>query len=240
MSLRRIGLIAGMSFESSIVYYRLLNEAIRAARGGLNSADLVMHSVNFAPIAVMQTEGRWDDAGQALADAARGLEQAGAQAVLICTVTMHLVADAVAAAVDVPVIHVIDETAAALKRAGCARPLLIATRYTMEQGFYQAHMARHGVEVMVPDAPARAQVHAIIFDELCQGKVLDGSRAVLLAIIDAARAQGADSVILGCTEIGLILDPDALVLPGFDSAVVHVQAAARFALGQARPALVEA
>lgn len=231
-ALRRVGLIGGMSFESTVVYYRLLNEAIRQARGGLSSADLVMHSVDFAPIAAMQTAGQWDEAGQALAQAAQGLEKAGAQAMLICTVTMHLVADAVAGAVDVPLIHVIDETAFALQRAGCRRPLLLATRYTMEQGFYQAHMAHHDVEVMVPDAQARKEVHAIIFDELCQGVVSDASRQILLAIIEAARMQGADSVILGCTEVGLILDPDALILPGFDSAVIHVQAAARFALGQ--------
>lgn len=231
-ALRRVGLIGGMSFESTVVYYRLLNEAIRQARGGLSSADLVMHSVDFAPIAAMQTAGQWDEAGQVLAQAAQGLEKAGAQAILICTVTMHLVADAVAGAVDVPLIHVIDETAFALKRAGYRRPLLLATRYTMEQGFYQAHMARHDVEVMVPDAQARKEVHAIIFDELCQGVVSDASRQILLTIIEAARAQGADSVILGCTEVGLILDPDALILPGFDSAVIHVQAAARFALGQ--------
>lgn len=232
-ALRRVGLIGGMSFESTLVYYRLLNEAIRQARGGLSSADLVMHSVDFAPIAAMQTAGQWDEAGQVLAQAAQGLEKAGAQAMLICTVTMHLVADAVAGAVNVPLIHVIDETAFALQRAGCRRPLLLATRYTMEQGFYQAHMARHDVEVMVPDAQARKEVHAIIFDELCQGVVNDASRQILLTIIEAARAQGADSVILGCTEVGLILDPDALILPGFDSAVIHVQAAARFALGQA-------
>jgi aspartate racemase len=230
-TLRRVGLIGGMSFESTIVYYRLLNEAIREARGGLSSADLVMHSVDFAPIAVMQRENRWGDAGAQLAQAARGLKAAGAQAMLICTVTMHLVAEAVADAVDVPLIHVIDETALALKAAGCRKPLLIATRYTMEQGFFQARMARHDIAVTVPDSAARGQVHAIIFDELCQGKILDPSRMVLLAIIDAARAQGADSVILGCTEIGLILDPDALKLPGFDAAVIHVRAAARFALG---------
>jgi aspartate racemase len=189
-----------------------------------------MHSVDFAPIAAMQTAGQWDEAGQVLAQAAQGLEKAGAQAILICTVTMHLVADAVAGAVDVPLIHVIDETAFALKRAGCRRPCCWP-RATMEQGFYQAHMARHDVEVMVPDAQARKEVHAIIFDELCQG-VVDASRQILLTIIEAARMQGADSVILGCTEVGLILDPDALILPGFDSAVIHVQAAARFALGQ--------
>jgi aspartate racemase len=231
MDLRRIGLIGGMSFESSIVYYRLLNEAIRAARGGLASADMVMHSVNFAPIAAMQTEGRWDDAGQALAQAAQGLERAGADCVLICTVTMHLVAEAVASAVDVPLIHVIDETAAALRAAGCGKPLLIATRYTMEQGFFQEHMARHDITVITPDAPARKQVHDIIFDELCQGRIEDASRQILMTLIDVAHAQGADSVILGCTEIGLILDPDALVLPGFDCAAIHVAAAARFALG---------
>ncbi|GGF61676.1 aspartate racemase [Azorhizobium oxalatiphilum] len=228
--MRKLGLIAGMSFESSVIYYRKINEAVRDRLGGNHSADILMRSVDFQLIVDMQKAGRWDEAGRYLADAARGLEQAGAESVLICAVTMHLVAPAVAAAVSVPLIHVIDATAERLKAAGCRRPLLLATRYTMEQGFYQARMAGHGIEVMVPDEAGRTLTHDIIFNELCAGKVLDASREVLVGLIGAAQAEGADSLILGCTELGMILDPDALALPGFDSADIHVEAAVAFAL----------
>ena len=228
--LRVIGLLGGMSFEASALYYRLINEAIRQRLGGLYSADIILRSVNFDIIARMQTEGRWDDAGQYLADAAIGLERAGAQCILLCTNTMHLVANAIDNATQAPLIHIIDETARVLRDAQCRRPLLVATRYTMEQGFYQARMARHDIDVMVPDEAGRAATHAIIFDELCQGKILDPSRDHLTGLIETAKAQGADSVILGCTEIGLILDPAALPLPGFDSTVIHAQAAVDFAM----------
>ncbi len=229
--MRIIGLLGGMSFEGSATYYRLINEAVRGQLGGLASADSVMRSVNFETIVRMQQAGQWEDAGAYLADAACGLERAGADCVLICAVTMHLVADAVEQAISVPFIHIIDETAKVLQQAGCTRPLLIATRYTMENGFYQARMSARGIDVMVPDDAGRAAVHAIIFDELCQGKIIDASRACLMDLIERARAQGADSVILGCTEIGLILDPQALPLPGFDSTVIHADAAVAFALG---------
>jgi len=228
--MRTIGLLGGMSFEGSATYYRLINEGVRDRLGGLNSADAVMRSVNFNTIADMQKGGRWDDAGDYLADAARGLERAGAECILICAVTMHLVADTVEAAVSVPFLHIVDETARVLLDKGYRKPLLIATRYTMESGFYQARMARHGIEVTVPDEAGRIATHAIIFDELCQGKVLEESRASLVALIASARTAGADCVIFGCTEIGLILDPAALPLPGFDSTVIHAEAAVRFAL----------
>lgn len=229
--MRIIGLLGGMSFEGSATYYRLINEAVRDRLGGLNSADLVMRSVNFDEIVAMQKSGRWDDAGRFLGDAAAGLERAGAECILICAVTMHLVADAVEAAVGVPFLHIIDVTAKRLLAAGCRKPLLLATRYTMEDGFYQRRMAAHGIEVTVPDATGRNTTHAIIFDELCQGKVLDSSRATLIDLIETAKAAGADSVIFGCTEIGLILDPAALPLPGFDSTVIHAETAVEFALG---------
>lgn len=228
--LRIIGLLGGMSFEASAIYYRLINEAVRQRLGSLHSADIVLRSVNFDVIAQMQTQGRWDDAGRYLADAAIGLERAGAQCIILCTNTMHQVADAIDSATTTPFIHIVDETARVLRDAGCHRPLLVATRYTMEQGFYQARMADHGIDVMVPDEAGRAATHAIIFDELCQGKILDASRDRLTGLIETARAQGADSVIFGCTEIGLILDPAALPLPGFDSTVIHAQAAVDFAL----------
>lgn len=228
--MRTIGLVGGMSFEGSATYYRLINEAVRARLGGLNSADSIMRSVNFDEIVTMQKSGRWDDAGRYLADAARGLERGGAECVLICAVTMHLVADAVEAAVGVPFIHVVDETAKSLTAAGYRKPLLLATRYTMENGFYQARMARHGIEVTLPNDAGRTAVHTIIFDELCQGRILETSREALINLIDAAKVGGADSVIFGCTEIGLILDPSALPLSGFDSTVIHAAAAVDFAL----------
>lgn len=229
--MRKIGLIGGMSFEGSTLYYRKINEAVRQRLGGLHSADLIMHSVDFQTIVDMQKADRWDDAGRYLASVARGLEGAGAEAVMMCAVTMHLVAPAVEAAVAVPFIHIVDVTAERLKAAGARRPLLLATRYTMENGFYQARMAGHGIEVMTPDAEGRTLTHDIIFNELCAGKVLDASRDALLGLVDRARAQGADSLIFGCTEIGMILDVDGCSVPAFDSTDIHAMAAVDFALG---------
>ncbi|MDQ0454868.1 aspartate/glutamate racemase family protein [Rhizobium paknamense] len=228
--MRMIGLIGGMSFESSAVYYRLINEAVRARLGGLASAEIALRSVNFAEIVGYQTSGRWDLAEKALCNAAIGLEKAGAECMLICTNTMHLVADKVAAATPAPLIHIVDETAAAIKSAGLRRPLLLATRYTMEHGFYTERMQSLGLAPMVPDAADRQIVHDVIFQELCAGEVKETSRTAYLAIIDKAKAAGADCVILGCTEICLLLDPDQLCLPGFDSTRIHCQAAVDFAL----------
>lgn len=228
--MRTIGLIGGMSFESSAVYYRLVNEMVRERLGGLASAEVLMHSVNFADIVALQKAGRWDDAAARLADVAKRLEIAGADCVLICTNTMHLVSDEVASNISVPLIHIIDETASALKAAGSRRPLLLATRYTMEHGFYSERMTRNGVSVMVPEAADRTTVHDVIFNELCAGIIRDSSREKLMAIIERAKASGADSVILGCTEICLILDPEALPLPGFDTTTIHAKAAVSFAL----------
>lgn len=230
--MRKIGLIGGMSFESSAVYYRMVNEAVRERLGALHSAEVLMHSVDFQTIVDLQKAGRWDEAARRLSDVACGLERAGADCVLICTNTMHLIADAVQAAVGVPLINIIDETALRLKAAGSQRPLLLATRYTMEHGFYAERMRAHGLEVMVPDAAGRTLTHNVIFDELCAGKVLETSRAALVALIERARVDGADAVILGCTEICLILDPAHLPLPGFDSTAIHAEAAVEFALGR--------
>jgi aspartate racemase len=232
--MRKIGLIGGMSFESSAVYYRMVNEAVRERLGGLHSAEVLMHSVDFQKIVDLQKAGRWDEAARRLSDVARGLEAAGADCVLICTNTMHLIADAVAASVDVPLINIIDETALRLKAAGSRRPLLLATRYTMEHGFYADRMRAHGIEVAVPDADGRTLTHNVIFDELCAGKVLDSSREALIALIEQAKAEGADAVILGCTEICLILDPARLPLPAFDSTAIHAESAVEFALGGQR------
>ncbi|MGF9563996.1 aspartate/glutamate racemase family protein [Neorhizobium sp. BT27B] len=228
--MRTIGLIGGMSFESTEVYYRLINEMVRDRMGGFASADLMMHSVNFADIVDMQKSGRWDLAADALSTSARRLQAAGAACVLICTNTTHLVAPQVAAAVDIPLIHIIDETAEALAAQGLRRPLLLATRYTMEHGFYTDRMTSLGIDVMTPEPDDRTAIHDIIFNELCAGTVRESSRETALGMIDKAKASGADSVILGCTEICLLLDPKQLPLPGIDSAAVHAQAAVDFSL----------
>jgi aspartate racemase len=228
--MRRIGLIGGMSFESTAVYYRLINEIVRDRLGGFASADLILHSVNFATIVEMQKAGRWDQAGETLAQSARSLQAAGAECVLICTNTMHLVAPEVARGCGIPLIHIIDETASTLKKRGLQRPLLLATRYTMEHGFYTQRMADLGLEVMVPDADDRTVMHDIIFDELCNGRVLNASREKAVEMIEKARSAGADSIILGCTEICLLLDPENLPLPGVDTTLVHAKAAVDFSL----------
>jgi aspartate racemase len=238
--MQTIGLIGGMSFESSAVYYRLVNETIRARLGGLASAELLMHSVNFEEIVAMQKAGDWDAAATRLGDAALRLQIAGASCILICTNTMHLIADQVASRISIPLIHIIDETARSLKAAGRKRPLLLATRYTMEHGFYADRMRHLGVDVMIPEAADRTTVHDIIFNELCAGKVLNSSRAKLMAIIERERARGADSIILGCTEICLILDPDNLPLPGFDTTAIHAKAAVDFSIGEESSAETEA
>ncbi len=228
--MRKIGLLGGMSWESTAVYYKLINEGIRAEHGGLASADILMRSLNFETIVALQRADRWDEAADMLATAAKGLEAAGADCILICTNTMHLVADAVVAACHVPLIHIIDETAYALRDMGHRKPLLLATRYTMEHGFYGRHMRTHGLDVVIPEASDRNLCHQIIFDELCQGVVSKSSRQALIDMTKRGQDMGADSVILGCTELGLSVEPEALPLPGIDSTHVHARAAVSFAL----------
>ncbi|MFT8554285.1 MAG: aspartate/glutamate racemase family protein [Zymomonas mobilis] len=228
--MKKIGLIGGMSWESTVTYYQIINEAIRDARGGLVSADLLMHSLNFAEVVALQKADRWDDAAKLLGAAGAGLANAGADCVLICTNTMHLVADAVAEISAVPLINIVDETAKALKKDGRKRPLLLATRYTMEHGFYTDRMKNHGLDVITPEDKDRGFVHDVIFDELCQGEVKESSRQGYLKIIEKARAEGVDSVILGCTEIPLLIKQDMLDLPCYDSTQIHAEAAVKFAL----------
>ena len=236
-----IGLIGGMSWESTLVYYRMLNEGVRARRGGLHSAAVLLHSLDFESVVRLQKAGRWDEAGTMLGAAGAGLARAGADCVLICTNTMHLVSEPVERAAGVPLIDIIAETGRDIAAAGCRRPLLLATRYTMEHGFYARRMrAGTGIDVVVPAADDRGLVHDIIFDELCQGLVRESSRARMMDVIARGVAAGADSVILGCTEICLLLDPGALPVPGFDSTAIHARAALDFALGAERPALRDA
>lgn len=228
--MRRLGLIGGMSFEGSAIYYRTINELVRERLGELHSADLLMHSVDFQKIVDMQRTDRWDDAGRYLAEVARGLEAAGAECIMMCAVTMHLVAPTVESALRVPFIHIVDVTADKLKAAGCRKPLLLATRYTMENGFYPERMRRHDIEVMVPDEGGRSLTHDIIFNELCAGRVLESSRDELRKLIAQARESGADSLIFGCTEICMILTSDGEIVPGFDSTDIHARAGVDFAL----------
>ena len=230
--MRMIGLIGGMSWESTAVYYRRINQQVRERLGGLHSADVVMRSVDFAAIVDLQQADAWDEAGQALADIARDLRKAGAGCLLICTNTMHKLAESVQGAVDVPLLHIVDVTAEALKAAGVRRPLLLATRYTMEQDFYLSRLReRHGINATVPDAADRTIVHDVIFKELCQGIICEESRQRYMDIIARGQAAGADSVILGCTEIGLLLSPQDIAVPAFDSTLLHADAAVDFALG---------
>ena len=237
--MRTIGLIGGMSFESTTVYYQMINEAVRTRLGGLHSAKIVLHSVDFQEIVDLQKAGRWDAAAAHLGKAAQGLERAGADCALICTNTMHLVADEVAAAVKIPLFNIIDETAKALSAAGVRRPLLLATRYTMEQGFYARRMAAHGLAMTTPGEAGRTVVHDVIFNELCAGVVRDESRAAFLDLIAEAKDEGCDAVILGCTEICLLLDPNTLPLPGFDSTAIHAAAAVDYALAGEMKAAAE-
>ncbi len=226
-----IGLIGGMSWESTAVYYRLLNEGVRARRGGLHSADVLLHSLDFSPIAEMQAKGDWDGAGDVLADSARRLERAGAGCIVLCTNTMHKLADRITAATRVPFLHLADVTARAIRASGSRKPLLLATRFTMEQAFYRDRLAAHGVEALVPAEAERAEVHRIIYEELCRGEIRPPSKARYLGIIAAAAdSHGGDGVILGCTEIGLLISQKDVALPVFDTTALHVEAALNFAL----------
>ncbi|KPF65970.1 hypothetical protein IP69_15965 [Bosea sp. AAP35] len=226
-----IGLIGGMSWESTAVYYRLLNEGVRARQGGLHSADILLHSLDFSAIAEMQARGDWEAAGDILADSALRLERAGAGCIVLCTNTMHKLADRITGATRVPFLHLADVTAQAIKRSASRRPLLLATRFTMEQRFYLGRLAAFGIEAVVPGEAERGDVHRIIYEELCRGRIEPASKARYLEIIGAALAgQGADGVILGCTEIGLLIGPGDVDLPVFDTTALHVEAALDFAL----------
>jgi aspartate racemase len=230
--MKTIGLIGGMSWESTTLYYQILNRMARDRLGGQHSAKIALWSVDFAPIAGMQAAGLWDEASAIMVDAAKRLEGAGADMVLICANTMHRMADDVAESIGVPLIHVADATAAAINAAGARRPLLLATRFTMEQPFYRERLRRSGVEALIPAEPDRAKLHAIIFDELVLGRFKLASKDAVVAITESAvRGDGADAVILGCTEFALLLKAEDLPAPMFDTTEIHAEAAMDFALG---------
>ena len=227
-----IGLIGGMSCESTAHYYARLNERVRAALGGLHSAEILMWSVDFAPIAAMQAEGRWQDAGRQLAGIAKRLEQAGADVLVLATNTMHKVADTIEAAVGIPFLHIADATALKIRAAGLRRPAIMATRFTMEQDFYTGRLRdKFGLETLIPDEADRVLVHQIIYDELCVGRVTETSRAAFVDVAQRLAAKGADCLVLGCTEVGMLLDERNAPLPIFDTTLIHADAAVSFALG---------
>jgi amino-acid racemase len=231
--MKTIGLLGGMSWESSAEYYRLINEAVKRRLGGLHSARSLMLSVDFAEIEALQRKGGWTQAAQTLGAAAKQLEDGGADLVVLCTNTIHRVADEVAAATDIPLLHIADPTAAAIAHAGLRRVGLLATRYTMEQDFYRGRLERrHGLVVVVPDERLRTTVHRIIYDELCLGDVREASRELYRGAIDSLIDAGAEGVILGCTEITLLIGQEDSRVPVFDTTQLHAQAAVDAALEQ--------
>jgi aspartate racemase len=228
--MRTIGLIGGMSWESTATYYRLANELVRDRLGGLHSARIVMTSVDFAEIEELQARGDWDRAGEVLAAEAVRLEDARADFLVLCTNTMHKVADAIEAATSLPLLHLGDVTADAVRAAGLDTVALLGTAFTMSQDFYRGRLESHGLRVLVPDEADQQLVHRVIYDELCLGQVREESRRAYLDIVDRLLAQGAQGVILGCTEIELLLRPEDLAVPSFPTTSLHVEAAVEQAL----------
>ena len=229
--MRTLGLLGGMSWESTAEYYRLINRGIADRLGGLHSARLLMHSVDFDEIASLQRAGDWRAAGVMLGEAARGLERIGAAAIVLATNTMHQVAGAIEEAVGIPLIHIVDPTGEALVRHGVRRAGLLGTRYTMELPFWRERLRdRYAIDLVVPDEPDRALIHRVIFDELCRGRIEPDSRAQYVAVAERLHEAGAEAAIFGCTEIGMLLRPDDVALPSFDTTVLHAAAAVTFSL----------
>lgn len=226
-----LGLLGGMSWESTIPYYRHINETTKARLGGLHSARILLHSVDFAEIEALQRSGDWHAAGALLASAASGLQGAGAQALVLCTNTMHKVAEQIEAAIHIPLLHIADPTAAAIRAAGLQRVGLLGTRFTMEQDFYRQRLqTRHGLQVLIPPPDERAVVHRIIYEELCQGRIEAASRQHYQSTIARLAEQGAQAIILGCTEISLLIGAGDVALPLFDTTRLHAEHAALWAL----------
>ena len=229
--MKTIGLIGGMSWESTVPYYRQVNEAVKARLGGLHSARVVLYSVDFHEVEVLQRSGDWAAAGRLLADAARALQAAGADFLVLCTNTMHKVAADIEAAVGIPLLHIADPTAAEIRRAGLSTVGLLGTRFTMEQAFYRDRLVdRHGLRVLVPDEADRQVVHRIIYEELCLGAIEAPSRAHYRRVMADLVARGAQAIILGCTEISLLVGADDADVPLFDTTALHARAAADEAL----------
>ncbi|KKF68354.1 aspartate/glutamate racemase [Citrobacter amalonaticus] len=229
--MKTIGLLGGMSWESTIPYYRLINEGIKQQLGGLHSASLLLHSVDFHEIEACQSRGEWDKAGDILAQAAIGLQQAGAEGIVLCTNTMHKVAEAIESRCSLPFLHIADATGRVISAQGMRRVALLGTRYTMEQDFYRGRLEQQfAIESLIPDADARATINQVIFDELCLGQFTEASRQYYVEVIEALAAQGAEGVIFGCTEIGLLVPVERSPIPVFDTAAIHAADAVTFML----------
>lgn len=222
--MRIVGLIGGMSWESTLPYYRLINERVRERLGGLHSAKLLLYSVDFAEVEAMQRAGDWDAADALMVDAAHRLRTAGAEAIAICTNTMHRSVPAIEAAIGPCVLHIADATARAIREAGLSRIGLLGTRFTMEQPFHRERLERAGLEVVVPDAPEREDIHRVIYDELCRGRIEAASRERYRQIMATLVARGAQGIVLGCTEIGLLVGAGDASVPLFDTTALHAAA----------------
>lgn len=233
--MKTIGLIGGMSWESTLAYYRLINEAVKHQLGGLHSAKILLYSVDFHDIEQLQHAGQWDEAAACLADIAQRLEQAGADGLVLCTNTMHCVADVIENAVSIPLIHIADATAVPIKRSGIATVGLLGTRFTMAESFYRGRLeSSHRLRVLVPEEADRQTVHRVIYDELCLGKAEPASLEAYRAIVERLVEKGAEGIIFGCTEIGLLLSADDSPVPVFDTTALHAKAAVDWALGRSQ------
>ena len=228
--MKTIGLIGGMSWESTVPYYRIINEEVKNGLGGLHSAKIILYSVEFDEIEKCQSSGDWQRSGEILGAAAQKLEAAGADFILICTNTMHKVAPQIASMIHIPIIHIADATADELEKCGIQRVGLLGTKYTMTQDFYRQRLIDRGIDVLIPDGPDIDAVNSIIFQELCVGEIRDESRRRFQAVIDSLRDKGAEGVILGCTEIGLLIRQSHSSLPVFDTTLIHAKRAAALAL----------
>jgi len=229
--MKTIGLLGGMSWESTALYYKIINEGVNAQHGGLHSARLIMYSVDFYEIEQLQAADDWQQAGEKLAAAARSLEKAGADFLVLCTNTMHKIAPAITAAVSLPLLHIADATAEAIKTAGLRKVGLLGTRFTMEQDFYKQRLqADHGIDVLIPDETGRETVHQVIYQELCLGHINAASREKYRAVIADLVDQGAEAIVMGCTEITLLIDQQDAAVPLFDTTRIHADAAVALAL----------
>jgi len=228
--MKTIGLIGGMSWESTILYYRIINEEVKEKLGGLHSAKIVLYSVEFDEIEKCQSSGEWEKSGEILGNAARGIENAGADFILICTNTMHKVAPQIASMINIPIVHIADATADELEKRNIKTVGLLGTKYTMTQDFYKQRLIDRGIKVVIPDEEDIETVNSVIFDELCVGKIEDSSREKYKKIIKTLADKGAEGVILGCTEIGLLISQTDVDIPVFDTTVIHAKRAAELSM----------
>lgn len=231
--MKTIGMIGGMSWESTVSYYSAINQGVKAQLGGLNSAKICLYSVNFDPIEKLQHQGRWSETAQLLTEAAQSVQAAGADFLLICTNTMHKVAPSIEANIDIPVLHIADSTGQQLQQDGISRVGLLGTRFTMEQDFYSGRLKdKFDIDVVIPDPQQRDVIHQVIYQELCLGKIVPESRQRYLAVIEDLQRRGAQAVILGCTEIALLVQQAHTGVPLYDTTQIHADQAVRLALSE--------